>query len=487
MLEIQGNNKTVNNNTITFTPSQEIAARGLTEFINTPFNNNNYINGLVGPGGVGKTFIINYIISNYKKSSMTIKCTSTTHKACRVFSQSLNHRKVETIQSTFGLRLDLRLEDFNPNNPQFNPSASPKLNEVRILFIDEASMLPAGLVTYINKICKENSIKIIYIGDTSQLSPVNEKKSIAFNTCSRIYELTEIVRQGESNPIIDLLTMLRKDIANRTTNFLSYISTHVGLNNYNDNGEGYSVLGPEGFKNFIDMSFSDEAYTKNIDMYRIIAYTNNCVTAWNSYIRNNIIDSAHKGIITKDDLIMSYETIVNEFNEIILNNSEEYIINDIVSHVDDKYDFNGYLIKFQLIHGGTITKPIFVLNHLDPYSIRMYDKVVSDLINTARNATMGTRAAKWKDYFNFKKKYLLATNIQKGGKVVYQRDLDYGFSITSHKSQGSTYDTVFVDLNDMVYNKNGVIYGNYDDMLRRIYVACSRARHNLIICYGNKN
>ena len=75
-------------------------------------------------------------------------------------------------------------------------------------------------------------------------------------------------------------------------------------------------------------------------MYRIIAYTNACVSNWNNYIRNNIIKDANKSIITKNDLIMSYETIVNEFMEIIINNSEEYIINDIVNFVDDTYGFS---------------------------------------------------------------------------------------------------------------------------------------------------
>lgn len=50
--------------------------------------------------------------------------------------------------------------------------------------------------------------------------------------------------------------------------------------------------------------------------------------------------------------------------------------------------------------------------------------------------------------------------------------------------QGSTYENVFVDVNDIVFDKNGQIYPNLDDMLRRLYVACSRAKKDLIICYG---
>lgn len=47
--------------------------------------------------------------------------------------------------------------------------------------------------------------------------------------------------------------------------------------------------------------------------------------------------------------------------------------------------------------------------------------------------------------------------------------------------QGSTYDVVFVDMHDMVYDKNNQVYGDLNDMLRRLYVACSRARKELIL------
>lgn len=52
-------------------------------------------------------------------------------------------------------------------------------------------------------------------------------------------------------------------------------------------------------------------------------------------------------------------------------------------------------------------------------------------------------------------------------------------------TQGSTYDIVFVDMNDIVFDKRGRIYPDMDDMLRRLYVACSRAHNQLIISYGN--
>lgn len=484
-LDFVGKN-VIDKSNINFTNDQAKAVDGLIIFIDEPFNPTRYCVGLTGFAGTGKTFITNYIITHCKYSFSVIKCTSPTHKACRVFSQSINNRTVETIQSTFGFRLDLNLEDFDPARPQFNPKSKAKLDNVRLLLIDEASMLPYKLVRYICDTCRNAQIKVIFIGDDSQLAPVNELKSTAFDVCSKVYHLTQIVRQGENNPIVDLLTMLRSDIKTRSYSFLSYISSNIGKSDYNSEGQGYSICDKESFKYIIDNSFCDEEYIKNIDMYRIVAYTNNCVSGWNNYIRNTIIKDSDKSVITRHDLIMSYQTIVDDFNNIIINNSEEYIIHDIVNFVDNEYKFKGFLIRFQLIHGGKITTPLFVLDHRDRYTITRYHKVLNELKQSAQCASGGTRVKHWKEYYEFKKKYLLAANIANSlGEFIHLRDLDYGFAITAHKSQGSTYECVFVDINDMVYDKNGRPYNNIDDMLRRLYVACSRAKKNLILCYGN--
>lgn len=151
---------------ISFTDDQKRAIDGLIEFINAPFDEGKYIYGLIGPGGVGKTFSIKYVINNCKYAPSIIRCTAPTHKACRVFSQAIGSREVFTIQSTFGFRLNLNLADFDYKNPQFDPAASPKLENISLLIIDESSMLNAGLVQYINNVCRKKQIKIVYLGKT---------------------------------------------------------------------------------------------------------------------------------------------------------------------------------------------------------------------------------------------------------------------------------------------------------------------------------
>ncbi len=469
---------------IKFTKDQEIAVHELIEFLAQPWDDKKYINALCGAGGTGKTFVIKYVINNCKWSGGVIGCAAPTHKACRVLSNSIGGKEVNTIQSLFGFRLDVNIENFDPENPAFNPVGKDKLDGLKVLIIDEASMLNAKLVKYISNKCKKLQIKVIMLGDSSQLPPVNEKISQAFLIASNTYYLKEVVRQGDNNPISKLLKLLREDIDSKNGwRFLDYISKN--RQDYNEETKGFYVCGQTEFSDLIDTCFNDEEYTKNIDLYRIIAYTNSRVAQWNNHVRHMIIQDADKSLITRNDLIMSYTTVVNVFNDIIINNSEEYIVKDIVDTIDNDYEFKGFLIKFQAIHGGAITQPLFVIDHYDNYTFQMYYKKLTSLIDDAKKASSSERGSKWKQYFDFKRKYLIASNItNSNGKILFSRDLDYGFAITSHRAQGSTYKNVFVDINDMIYDKYGHPYTNRDEMLRRLYVACSRASNQLVLSYG---
>ena len=72
----------------------------------------------------------------------------------------------------------------------------------------------------------------------------------------------------------------------------------------------------------------------------------------------------------------------------------------------------------------------------------------------------------------------------KDGKIITSRSLDYGFALTSHKSQGSTFDTALVDVNDIVFDKYGQPYADAEEVNRRLYVACSRCKNKLYLKFG---
>lgn len=466
----------------TFTKNQQIAVDALTEFIRSPWNENSFKRGLSGAAGTGKTFVIKYIINNCGLSHSVIGLAAPTHKACRVLRESTG-LQTATVQSDLGLRLNVAADNFDVNNPPFDPMGKIKVGDYSLYIVDEASMINRSLKYLIEKECKENKCKLIYVGDESQLAPVGELFSSAFKGL-QIYKLTQIVRQGEDNPISPLLEMLRKDIKNNTFTFLNHISKVTST--YNDDlTKGYEVVNERYFPDIVKEQYNDERFTSNVDLVKTIGYTNVCVNSWNRFIRNEIIQDANVSVITKHDLITSYVTIVNDFNEAIIKNSEEYIIKDIVNYPHAKWDLKGFLVTFTAIHGGDNSTPIFVVDHNDKFSYQMYYKISQELIDAAKGASKTLRSAKWKEYYEFKNNVLLLTNIgDNTGKILIGRDLDYGFALTSHKSQGSTYDNVLVDVNDIVYDKYLQPYTNAEEINRRLYVACSRAKNKLYLKYG---
>ena len=473
--------------TLNFTNDQKRAYDALISFINSPYNQNDYKRALTGPAGTGKTYLVKALIKNCHMSYSQIGLAAPTHKACRVLGESIgiSNVKINTLQSDLGLRLNFDVDKFDITNPPFDPKGRIKIGDYKLYIVDEASMINKGLCAFLEKICISKQCKIIYIGDSYQLAPVGEKYSSAFKGI-KIHELKQIVRQEEDNPVRELLSLLRYDIDHKSFTFLNHI--YKNKEKFDEfNLKGYKVCNTQEFGEIMAVNFNDQELTHNVDFVKVVGYTNINISAWNKFIRNSIIDDADKSVLTKNDLIISYTTIVNKFNEVVIANSEEYILNDIVNYVDPTYELKGFLVRFVAIHGGKITSPLFVLDHSDNFTISKYVKLSNDFIEAAKTSSIKLRAQRWKEYFTFKENCLLLANIANPvtGNIMFSRDLDYGFSLTSHKSQGSTFDTTLVDVNDIVYNKYGQPYADAEEINRRLYVACSRCKNKLYLKFGN--
>ena len=470
-----------------FTADQANAYNHLMDFINSDYNEDDYKRALVGPAGTGKTYLVKALIKNSNLAYSTIGVAAPTHKACRILNENIamSSIKINTLQSDLGLRLNFDIEKFDINNPPFDPRGRIKIGDYKLYIIDEASMINSSLLIFLERTCKSKKCKIIYIGDEYQLAPVGERYSSAFKNVIT-YSLEEIVRQEEDNPIRPLINdVLRKDIKNKTFKFLEHISKNKESFD-SDNTKGYKVCNSAEFAEKVYSNFSDPALTTNIDFAKVLSFTNASVSFWNKFIRNKIIEDSEKSIITKNDLIISYTTLVNAFNDTIIKNSEDYIIDDIVNYVHPVYNLRGFLIRFVAIHGGKVTTPLFVLDHSNMDTMRNYVALSNTMINAAKTAKANVRSTKWKEYYEFKDSCLLLTNIvDNTGKAIFSRNLDYGFALTTHKSQGSTFDTVLVDVNDIVFDKYGRVYANAEEINRRLYVACSRAKNKLYLRYGN--
>ena len=136
------------------TKDQQKVYQGLIEFINKPFNRNDFKRALTAPGGCGKSYLLKIILKNCNISFSKIGVSAPSHKACRVIRDFLGGLpvNVNTIQSDFGMRPDYNIETFNERDIQFSKLGRIKVEDYNLYVVDEASMINKSLFNFMSKI-----------------------------------------------------------------------------------------------------------------------------------------------------------------------------------------------------------------------------------------------------------------------------------------------------------------------------------------------
>jgi exodeoxyribonuclease-5 len=428
---------------------------------------------LSGFAGTGKTTISKDIVRNI---SGKVACTAPTHKAARISATAIGTESC-TIHSLLGLRPNIDLINFDANNPQFDILAAANIRNYSHILVDECSMINKGLFNLLIKESIRYKVKLLFIGDPYQLPPVGENYSLTFSV-NNIYNLTEIVRQEEDNPIIQLLVMARDDVKNRSHKLVEFVSKRNSRYN-STTDSGYIIANPVHFSELIHDKFTSSDFEKNIDFCRYLSFTNDSVSDVNNYIRRLLFGEAKESVI-KDDLFTSYSTIFNEFNTVILANSEDYIIDSIMNY-NNQYLLSGYMVTLRKINGGEVTPNLCIIEDNIPENINRYKLLITELLAKTKSNSSITRSKAWEKFYEFKNYNLLLNDIIADNKVLAKKSLDYGFGLTVHKSQGSTFENAFINIKDIVYNKNGIPYHDTNLRNRLLYVALSRARNNLYL------
>ena len=445
---------------------------------------------LSGYAGTGKTHLLKEFLNKYFKGNCCV--TAPTHKAVRVIENVLG-RKGKTLQSLLGLRLNTDLDNFDISNPQFDPMGQEYIKNYNLIIVDECSQINKGLYKLISNKAKEYKVKILFVGDFCQLPPIKEQLSVTANIENK-FELTEIIRQKEGNPLLIILDLIRNDIITGSETFLPYIKQ----NRKNIiNHEGYVLLNDTDFKSTILKYYNHKNFFNNVDFVRTVAWTNYNVAYWNKHIRNSLFNNPSE-ILCDHDLLTAYSTIIDEFSAPIITNSEDYIISNIRKY-KDSHGIANYAVNLQNVKSGDIVEDeetgkrniaslqsstLKVVNPHDKEAFKSFYETLSNLHFRAINSNAHNRKSSWKYYYEFKNDHLTMFNIplpkvENKGSVV-KKDIDYGYAITCHKSQGSTYDNICIDLEDIAYNKSA----NRPDKLLRdklLYVALSRAKNIAII------
>jgi exodeoxyribonuclease-5 len=427
------------------------------------YNSNELLYVIAGFAGTGKTYLLKYFINECLKYKLFC-ISATTHKALRVIENFTGY-KGKTIHSLLGLAPNYSLEDFSIDNIKYDYHNQATFNNYKIIIIDECSMINDNLFNYITKQSINYDVKVLFIGDPYQLPPVEKVNgdNINLSKCFLLKNRTvlkNVIRQKD-NIIQDYIEILLEDIKNGTNKFIrNYVIKRKSV--FEEN-KGFEILNNKEYEDRIISYCCSPEYHKNINHFRLLSYTNNKCKYYNNLIRNSMY--ACKDIISINDLFMAYSNIVDKFNKPVIQNSIDYTVKSINDYITDE-KIKTYAVNLLDYEKEITTPPLLILDSKNRITIDKFKKMISILIDNK----------KWKHYFKFREQYLLLDNIKLENGNIIKKDIDYGYCITIHKSQGSTFSNVGVDVQDILnFCSNSKIYN------RLIYVALTRCSDKCII------
>ena len=400
---------------------------------------------ITGKAGTGKTTLVQFLLKELKaregrgfKKSI---CSAPTNKAVKVLKSKIGVKVSEnyfqTTHSALKLKRNINYRTgaitFKPSN---NYNGDAPLKWVSILIIDEASMLNSKLLEYIEQFSR--NIKVVFIGDEAQLPPVGEPHSPVFYSDYPTLELTEIIRQKEGNPIIEL------------SRDLSIIKTKK---------EKRTSIGGYIFTENLNHVLSTLAHINGTDELKYLAWTNREVDFINAQVRKLIYGNPAK-IEIGESLIFNAP-----YGDYFTN--EEIKVNEVKVITINKVAFSAINPNYNTSNLGAspkIEKKISIKLYIINGSISVIhedsESTYKDIIKEMKSL-IAAKLLSWIDYFNFIESFA---------------DIKYNHAITVHKSQGSTYKQVIINVRDLNFNKNR------EERDKLFYTAITRAE-NLVVLY----
>src|SRR5690606_9837572 len=295
-----------------------------------------------------------------------------THKVKKVVMNTTG-KDGQTLHSLLGLRPDIDLDNFNPNDPKFNPIAPPRIGDYNFVIIDEASMINQELYELILQQVKGEKTKVLFMGDPAQIPPVGERESVVFLQPEiEIHQLTKIERQNDTNPLAFVYDALRNNLTTINGGF-------EHKSQMNDLGEGVIfTIDKKEFRNAILQKFKSEEFQKDTDYAKVIAWKNETVIASNKVIRDELFGN-NTDIIEVGDILMAYRTVSAEqkYWINIIENSADYRVIEKSGLEENKYGIKGFRVKLRedLARGEFRFQDVFIIDVGDHQNLHLYGQM----------------------------------------------------------------------------------------------------------------
>lgn len=428
-----------NGKIITLNSDQENALVKGRQFLQSRGRNNLFFR-LSGSAGTGKSTILKEII---KGCEIDTTITAPTHKAKSVIANMTGLQSV-TIHSLLGLQPNLDLETFDAKKLEFHRLGDNKMIGRFLICVDESSMLNIPLLKMMKDAAYDNNVKIMFIGDINQLAPIKEEFSpVFYDSDIPFAHLSKVERQKDSNPLMNIYADIISDINSEKDLF-----KHESCFN-SDKNEGviFEKSRSEFGKKILE-EFSSYDYIANKDHCKILCFQNDTVRRWNNYVRNEFY-GGFSSELKDGEILMSY---TNKFSNLTgiteIQNSQDYIIADIQN--SKKQGITGKLCILQNLDTAQNTSVFIMDKSIDNNNIFVPQE--QKLYNRAKDCKDGNRKFYWKQYYEYRNKFMLLEDIKdERGAIIVGKDFDFSYAMTVHKSQGSTYTNVFIDELDIDY------------------------------------
>jgi len=421
-----------------------------------------YLFLLAGYAGVGKSRCIFQLVKELLLQGKRIVMTAPTYKAVNVLRRMASEQGITgvdfmTVHSLMGLSLTRRGEE-----KILQQTGANYAGLFDLVVIDECSMVDQQLWHFIEQIASGTSPqlfaakrpRIILMGDPAQLNPVNEGRSPAFNVPDKAI-LTQIVRQGKDNPLLEFVTTCRHSVIKTKVPFKPFVLSSPNKQ------QGALLIKRSRLLQHACKQITQH-FAQDPDRFRVLCWTNHQVDDYNQQIRSHLYGKHSPRFVRNERLIARDPIYAPDRKTILMQTSTEFTIREI--HEDRYAGYRAWRLVVELDEG--LQKQLYTLHEEDQ---PRFDLEAEQLLASAKRTPF-----LWRRYYQHLETF---ANVRPC------------FALTVHNSQGSTFREVGIDGADLskrltpdradtpIERKAKVKEHN-----RLWYVSASRAQQRVLIC-----
>lgn len=445
------------------TVKQDIFFQMISVFLTN--SNDDEIFVLKGYAGTGKTTVISTIVNNLISINKKYVLLAPTGRAAKVISNYSNkpaqtiHKKIYFPKKNSGGGVSFTKQPNKHKNTIFIVDESSMISDVN----SESKLYENGslLDDLISYVYNGNNCKMILLGDTAQLPPVQsdispalETDSLALHYNKEVFsiELDEVMRQEEHSGILYNATELRELL--KDTFYDDFQFKLKGFKDIVRLTDGYDI------QDAIQGAYSNYS----IEDTCFIVRSNKRANQYNQQIRSKILDKENE--LSVGDFLM---VVKNNYFWLKETDEATFIANgDIIEVLEifgfkELYGFNFAKVKIRMVDYPN-QKPfetVLLLNTITSESPsltfeesnKLYQEVMKDYEGETKYKMF--QKVKENEYFN-------------------ALQVKFSYAITCHKSQGGQWNTVFIE---QPYLPNGID----KDYIRWLYTALTRAKDKLYL------